>query len=687
MGALSAATGAVASTPPNILFILTDDLGWGDVGVLFQNQRQVANLRNRPWQFTPNLDRFAAEGMQLPNHYCAAPVCAPSRASILLGVSQGHANVRDNQFDKALENNHTLATVLHAAGYATIAIGKWGLQGGGQGRDDPAAWPAFPTKRGFDEFFGYARHVDGHEHYPKEAVYTRDRKPKQVWDGTTDVTPALDKCYTADLWTARAKQWIVQHERTHPRRPFFMYLAYDTPHAVQELPTQPYPKGGGLRGGMQWLGTPGHMISTASGTVDSWFHPDYAHATYDDDNNPATAEVPWPDVDKRYATAIRRIDDAVGDLLKLLQDLGIDRNTLVVFSSDNGPSIESYIPHEPLRADFFDSFGPFDGIKRDCWEGGERVPTLARWPGHIAPGSVDPHPSISYEWLRTFAEAAGLPAPARADGISLLPELTGEAAARGQDYLYVEYFEAGRTPQYKDFAPSHRGRKRGQMQVLRIGEYVGVRYDIQKPSDPFEIYRVTMDPKETHDLAAETPLLQEKMQSLALQSRRPNPSARRPYDEELVPALVPQISAPGIEWRAYEGHYPWVPDLETLKPVAGGIAPQPTLAPRTRDNDIGLLFSGFLEVPEEGNYTFYLQADTGALLRLHEATVIDADFGYTGGREASGAIRLAKGPHPFRLYYARQTRGAPALKFLWSGPGITKEQIPASAFRHLLENH
>ena len=129
----------------------------------------------------------------------------------------------------------------------------------------------------------------------------------------TNVTPA-------DLWTAWAKHWIADHQRTNSAQPFFMYLAYDTPHAAQELPTQAYPAGGGLHGGMQWLGTPGHMINTASGTVDSWIHPDYRYATFDDDNNPATPEVPWPDVYKRYATAIRRIDDAVGDL-KLLQDL------------------------------------------------------------------------------------------------------------------------------------------------------------------------------------------------------------------------------------------------------------------------------------------------------------------------------------------------------------------------------
>lgn len=663
---------------PNIIYILTDDLGWGDLGVFFQNGRQAANDRSKPWHLTPNLDRFAAEGVQLPAHYCPAPVCAPSRASILLGVSQGHANVRDNQFDKALENNHTLATVLRQAGYATVAIGKWGLQGVGGGETNPVTWPAFPTKRGFDYFFGYARHSDGHEHYPKEGPYQRS---KQVWDGATNITSELDKCYTADLWTARAKQWIIDHEQTNAPQPFFLYLAYDTPHATTELPAQPYPAGGGLHGGLQWLGTPGRMINTAEGKIDSWMYPEYRDATYDGDRNPATPELPWPQVYRRYATDVRRIDDAVGDLQQLLKDLNIDGNTLVVFTSDNGPSIESYLPHEPLRADFFESYGIFDGIKRDCLEGGVRVPTLARWPGHIPAGRVVTQPSIAYDWLRTFAAAAGVPPPARADGVSLLPELTGQGVQPERGCLYVEYFNEGKTPDYIDFTPANRGRLRNQMQAIRLGDYVGLRYDIQAPGDPFEIYQVTVDPKEATNLAPRMASLQARMQQLVLQVRRPNRDAPRPYDRELVPAVAAGNALAGVAWQAYEGEYPWVPDLETLEPVASGFAPRPDLARRSRDNNIGLLFRGYLEIPQDGNYTFYLSADTGALLRIHDATVVDADFGYRGGQTVSGAIRLQAGLHPFRLYYARRGQGRPALDFAWSGPGIPKETVPAAVFR------
>jgi arylsulfatase A-like enzyme len=674
---------AVSPAKPNIIYILTDDLGWGDLGVLFQNSRQAANDRSKPWHLTPNLDRFAAEGVQLPAHYCAAPVCAPSRASILLGVSQGHANVRDNQFDKALENNHTLATVLKQAGYATVAIGKWGLQGIKAGETNPATWPAYPTKRGFDYFFGYARHADGHEHYPKEGPY---QKPKQVWDGINDITPDLDKCYTADLWTARAKQWIIDHEHGDAGRPFFMYLAYDTPHATDELPTQPYPEGSGLHGGMQWLGTPGHMINTASGKIDSWIYPEYRDATYDNDHDPATPEVPWPDVYKRYATDVRRIDDAVADITQLLKDLNIDGETLVIFSSDNGPSIESYLPKQPLRADFFDSFGIFDGIKRDCLEGGVRVPTLARWPGHIPAGRVITQPSISYDWMRTFADVAGLPAPARADGVSLLPELTGQGAQRDRGDLYVEYFNDGKTPEYIDFTPSNRGRVRNQMQAIRIGDYVGLRYDIKSQADPFEIYRVTVDPKEATNLAPAMASLEKQMKALVLQVRRPDSEAPRPYDNELVPASSVTSLVPGVVWKAYEGTYPWVPDFETLSPVAQGVADKPNLKKRTRDNNFGLLFTGYLSIPQSGRYMFYLTADTGALLRIHDATVVDADYGYASGTEVGGSILLEAGLHPFRLYYARGHQGKPTLAFSWAGPGITKRPMDAGYFMRPFES-
>ncbi len=658
---------------PNIIFVLCDDLGYGDLGVLYQNGR-AAGL---PRQATPNLDTFAAEGIQLRQHYCPAPVCAPSRASLLLGVHQGHSNVRDDQFEKELANNHTLATVLKTAGYATAAIGKWGLKGEGTG---PADWTSYPTRRGFDYYFGYVRHGDGHEHYPKEGIY---EGVKECYDGASNITPNLDKCYTADLFTARAKKWIMDHQATNPTDPFFLYLAYDTPHSVYELPTQAYPGGGGTNGGMQWLGTPGSMISTASGTVDSFVHPDYANATYDDDQNPLTPQVAWPEVFKRFATSVRRLDDAMGDLKKLLQDLAIDTNTLVVFTSDNGPTIEDALTLSTrYAADFFDNFGPLDGVKRDTWEGGIRMPTLARWPGKIPAGTVSQSPSQFHDWMPTFAEMAGLPAPARSDGVSLLPTLTA-IGTQLPSTIYVEYYYINSTPSYAEFEPAHRGRLRGQMQVVRLNGLQGVRYNVGSHTNNFEMYDVTHDLKQATNLALNPSFagLQQQMKDRVLQLRLPNPTAPRPYDGELVPPVTVSPFTSGVEWKAYTQSFPWVAELSTLTAFSSGTTNQPTLAVRPRDNEVGLLFSGYLVAPGSGDYTFYLSTDTGALLRLHDATVIDADFGYISGTEVSGQIKLQAGMHPFRLYYARGSAGIPALNLSWSGPAFAKEPMPDSAFR------
>lgn len=669
---------------PNIIFILVDDFGWGDLGVLYQNQRKEAGDLSEPWQATPNLDRLANGGALLPHHYAAAPVCAPSRASLLLGVSQGHANVRDNQFDKRLADNHTISRVLHQAGYATAAIGKWGLQGDTRYSEDGDEWPAHPLNRGFDYFLGYMRHRDGHEHYPKEGVY---RGTKEVWQNRTNITPKLDKTYTADLWTAGAKQWIMDHQEGENKEdPFFMYLAYDTPHAVLELPTQEYPDGGGLNGGLQWTGEPGHMINTASGDVDSWTHPDYAKATWDHDEDPSTPEVEWPEVYKRYATANRRIDSGIGDIVQLLEDLDIASNTLIVFSSDNGPSRESYLPdqYEPNKPTFFESFGPFDGIKRDTWEGGVRMPTLAYWPARIPGNRVVEDPSASYDWLATFADAAGLAPPASSDGVSLLPSLTGNGTQR-DGLVYIEYFQQGTTPRYQDFIPERRGRRRGQMQVLRRGDYVGVRYNVQSADDDFEIYDVINDPGQEQNLAenpeqnAEISALQQQMKERVLQVRMPNESAPRPYDEALIPPVEDRPTQPGLTWQSYQRAFPWVPQVADLTPSSRGTSEG--LDSEAGDSgDHALYYQGYLDVPEDGTYTFSLTVDTKALLRIHEATVIDADYGYEAGTRRAGTVRLQAGLHPIRLYYLKDSQSESTLDLQWSGPGIEQQPISPGVF-------
>jgi len=672
---------ARAQKKPNIIFILTDDMGYGDVGVFFQKQRQESGDRSKPYELTPNLDIMTKKGAKFTQQYCNAPVCAPSRASLLTGVNQGNANVRDNQFDKELENNHTLATVLKQAGYTTVAIGKWGLQGV---KEEGPNWPAHPLKRGFDTYYGYMRHMDGHEHYPFEGIYS---EKKQVWSDYKEVSAGLSKCYTTDLWTAAAKKYIIAHEKGKDvAKPFFMYLAYDTPHAVIELPTRAYPQGGGLKGGLQWLGEPGHMINTASGKVDSYIYPEYANATYDNDNNPATPEVAWPETYKRYATATRRIDDAVGDIMQLLANLKIADNTLVVFTSDNGPSIESYLPASYVanHPTFFGSYGPFDGIKRDCWEGGLRMPTLAEWPGHIVPGKTIATPSMLSDWMATFADAAHIKPPARTDGVSLLPDLTGKGKQENS-LVYVEYYEGGRTPDFKEFEANRRNRKRDQMQMTRFGDLVGVRYAIKSADDDFEIYDVVKDPKEADNLALKPGYekVQAQMKAKVLQVRHADTEAPRPYDNALISAdtVVGELM-PGINWRFYKGNFPWVISEKNLAANESGIGKNMT-GKETGKNEGMICYEGFIKIPADGKYTFSMQTTGKAYLRLHEATLIDEDFGYQYNTELTRNVYLKAGYHAIKLNYLLQKGISPLLKLKWKSDKGDWANINGKVLYHL----
>lgn len=672
-------TGIIQSQPrktfpkkPNIIFILVDDMGWGDLGVFWQKQRMKKNNRSEPWQFTPSLDKMAANGAMLTNHYCAAPVCAPSRASILLGVSQGHSNVRNNQFDKELQDTYTVGGVLQQAGYNTMLVGKWGLQG------LTSDWPAHPLNRGFNYSYAYMRHVDGHEHYPKEQLYV-NRGKKEVWENRTNVVNDLDKCFTTDLWTAKAKQQIIQQSKEN--KPFFMYLAYDVPHAVLELPTQAYPKGSGLTGGLQWLGKSGKMINTASGTIDSYIHPDYANATWDHDNKKATAEQPWPDVYRRYATLCRRIDDGIGDILQTLKDLKIDENTMVVFTSDNGPSIESYLTddYEPT---FFNSFGPFDGIKRDVWEGGVRMPTIVQWSGKVPANKIIEQPSISYDWLPTFAAAANLPIPARMDGVSLLPQLTGKGK-RSPSVVYIEYENNAKTPKFDEFLSQHRGRTRNQMQKIRDGNLVGVRYNIQSADTDFEIYNVVTDPQESKNLAGQDAYKnkQHQFKAMAMQSRMPDTGAVRPYDDALVPALSQVAATPGVLWQNFAGNYPWVSKVDGLTSTSNGITSN--LSDSTKAIAGGIFYQqGFINVPADGEYTFTVKGDDGFLLRLHNAMVVDGSYEGHADNTKSGKIRLQAGYHPFKLFYRQPLSGKPSINVFWSTKNEKPQPISAKFLFH-----
>lgn len=632
---------SATTAKPNIILILADDLGYGDIGVFYQNLRKQRGDRDEPWFQTPNLDRLAESGAMLTSNYCAAPVCAPSRASLLLGQSQGHANIRDNQFDKALEDNYTMPKVLKTAGYTTALIGKWGLQG--LTKD----WPAHPLNRGFDYFYGYMRHADGHEHYPKEGLY---RKSKQMWENREEVSAGLDKCYTGDLFTAVAKKWIVQQQQKSAAQPFFMMLSLDNPHAVLELPTQAYPPGSGLRGGIQWTGKAGEMINTATGTIDSYLHPDYANATYDNDRIGSTTEVPWPETFKRYATIVRRIDDQVGDLMQLLKDLKCDQQTMIVFTSDNGPSLESYLPKSfaPNTPDFFNSFGPFDGVKRDVWEGGMRMPTIITWPAKIKGKQIIAEPSASYDFLPTFAQMAGLEVPIRVDGVSLLPILTGKGTIP-KSKIYTEYFEKGNTPKLSDFDTSHQGRQRSQMQMVRFGDTMAVRYNITSSSDDFEIYQINKDPQQVRNLAKSQSLnaLQERMKAKVLQIRKADTSAVRPYDSVAIPPVKVKSPITGLLRSIYQVNSDWIPNVENLAPLSSKNINGVNADIKNQAKGNLMVDRGYLHIPQDGFYRIEFLAKGRCFVKIHGINLIDQDYDQ---RAQNAEIRLEAGYHPISIY-------------------------------------
>jgi arylsulfatase A-like enzyme len=662
----------IAADRPNIIFVLCDDLGPGDIGVLWQNQREGKQKFS-----TPNLDQFAREGMILSRHYSSAPVCVPSRASLLTGQHQGHSAIRNIAFDAELPNSHTLGSVLQTAGYATAAIGKWGVQGGPyklviepvRGDRSPETEPSHPLLRGFDYFYGYTAHRDAHYHYPQVGN-------RPLYDGFIDVADQLAKCYSTDLFTARTKKWIVDHRKTNSRQPFFIYLCYTAPHSGLRIPTDShltdegnYPEGGGLKGGVQWnedasIG----QINTAKGTIDNGMHPEVARALGDDGQ-------PWPNHARRHATMVRRIDDGMADLVQLLKDLDIDDNTLIVFTSDNGTLSESGLDdvgkYEP---NYLDTFGRYDGIKLDMWEGGLRMPTLVRWPSAVAPGSESDAASQFHDWMATFCDLAGIQPPAVSDGVSLVPTLTDEGKQQ-RGIVYSEMRIGSKTPDFREFQANRRGRSRGQMQSVLIGDYKGVRVDIKDHQSVFEVYHTLNDPKETTSLAGKSGVpTQQQFQAAVLRSRRIDPLAPRPYDDALIPA-VPEFDAqPGLLRMNHPGDFDWTPQFDQRKPSERTVVNGLVATPGAQQ------FVGYLRVPESGVYHFTLTANGKAVVRLHDALLIDADSQYTPGSNAqSGAIALEAGLHPLRINYLA-SQNAPALSLEWQGPGGNMRAISNTQF-------
>jgi arylsulfatase A-like enzyme len=437
-----------AVRPPNIIFILADDLGYGELGSYGQTMIR-----------TPNLDRLAAEGLRFTQHYSGSPVCAPSRGVLLTGLQTGHAYIRDNDempergdvwHDLSLEgqrplpaNTYTIGTMLQDAGYTTGAIGKWGLGGPGSSGE--------PNRQGFDYWFGYLCQRIAHSYYPpylwrnteklvleNEYVYPHERLPEDA----DPYDPASyerysGKQYSMDLMAQEALEFI----RRNRDRPFFLYLPFPVPHVALQVPDESAAEYEGAFPDAPYVGDRGYLPQRTP------------HAA--------------------YAGMVTRMDREIGRIRSLLEDLGLADNTLIIFTSDNGPTFNGGTDSE-----FFNSAGPLSGLKTQLYEGGIRVPLIAWWPEKIEAAGVTDHVSAFWDFLPTFAELVGAEVPVEVDGLSLLPTLLGRPTQQQRHaYLYWEY----------------QGR-----QAVRLRDWKGYRASVD---DEIELYDLSTDIGEARDIA------------------------------------------------------------------------------------------------------------------------------------------------------------------------------------------
>jgi arylsulfatase A-like enzyme len=426
----AATPAANGASKPNIIFILADDLGYGDLGCYGQKQIK-----------TPSLDQMAAEGLRFTDAYAGATVCAPSRCVLMTGRHIGHATIRGLRPPSLpgaalTSSDTTIAEVLMNAGYATGSIGKWGLG------ETTKATAGLPWNRGFDFFYGYLTHGHAHNHYPGYfwRNQTQEKLPNVVSKNSAFKGNVSEKRvqYGHDLLADESLKFV----REHKDQPFFLYLCFTIPHANNER------------------GNEGMEV------------PDFGdYATTD-----------WPDPEKGKAAMISRMDGDVGRLLALLKELNIDDNTLVIFSSDNGPPA-----NEGGRSpEFNDSNGPLRGFKGDLYEGGIRVPFIARWPGHIKAGLTSDATITFADVLPTLAAAAGVKSPANIDGFDFTPTLFGSNQSELKDRFI--YWEFGKIGVYTQAA------RRNNWKVVR---------DLER--NKFELYDVATDLGETRNIAAEQP--------------------------------------------------------------------------------------------------------------------------------------------------------------------------------------
>lgn len=415
---------------PNIVLILADDLGYGDVGCYGQKEIQ-----------TPNLDRMAAEGTRFTQVYAGCTVCAPSRCALMTGLHTGHARIRGNNRNEELlrQSDFTIPEMCKAAGYRTGIFGKWGIGGLGQS--------GYPTKKGWDEWFGYFSQLHAHTYYPEHLLDgDREHLVRGNWG-------AVRKGYAPDLFLDRALQFIDKNKSN----PFFLYFASTIPHANNEL---------------------------GRDTGDGIEVPEDA---------PYSGKS-WPKLERKFAATVTRLDRDIGRIFEKLKSLGLDDNTLVLFSSDNGPHREG--GHDP---NFFHSSGPIRGIKRDLTEGGIRVPFIVRWPGHVPSAKVSDHAFAFWDLMPTFAEAIGAPSPKNIDGISVYPALLGRPA-KTHEYLYWEFHEGGFS------------------QALRAGDW-----KLIKSKGKTFLFDLKTDLHEDRDVAEANPAVVQRLSALMAGARTDSP--------------------------------------------------------------------------------------------------------------------------------------------------------------------
>lgn len=430
--------------PPNIVYLLADDLGYGEAGCY--GQTRIA---------TPRIDALAAQGMRFTRHYSGAPVCAPARCVLMTGMHAGHATIRDNLEhqpegqEPIFKDDITIAEVLKARGYATGCFGKWGLGYPGSEGD--------PLQQGFERFFGYNCQRHAHNHYPR---YLWSNDTRLMLGGNQ--AGLTGRHYAHDLIVKEALTFI----RAHAAGPFFCYVPFTLPHLALQVPDD----------------------SLAP------YRDAFPETPYD-----GNSYLPHPTPRAAYAAMISRLDRGVGQIVDLLHELGLDDQTLVMFSSDNGPTHLK----EQVDYDFFDSTGGLRGLKGSVYEGGIRVPLIARWPGSIAAGSTSDHICGFQDILPTFAQLAGADDPPDIDGISFAPTLLGKTdAQRLHPWLLWDF------PGY------------GGQLAVREGRWKAVRRNLrQHPDAPLELYDLDVDPNETTDVASQHPDVAARLASILRENR------------------------------------------------------------------------------------------------------------------------------------------------------------------------